>query len=117
MQLRKLLTTALILCSFVPCFSQKATLNGYITDKKTGERLFGASILLTGKNLGTTSNTYGFYSITVPQDSIEVSFSFTGYATVTQKIGLFADATMNIEMEASQALSEVVVKSVKKEIG
>lgn len=115
MQLSKILTTALILCSFVPCISQKATLNGYITDKKTGERLFGASIMLTGQNLGTTSNTYGFYSITIPQDSIEVSFSFTGYAIVTQKIGLFADATLNIEMEASQALSEVVVKSVKKE--
>src|SRR5688572_1145001 len=100
---------------FTNVFSQKATLNGYITDKKTGERLFGASIIIANKNLGTTSNTFGFYSITIPRDSVEVSFSYTGYAIATQKIALFNDQTLNIELEASQALGEVVVSSVKKE--
>src|SRR5688572_22586429 len=100
---------------FTNVFSQKATLNGYITDKKTGERLFGASIYVLDKNLGTTSNGFGFYSITLPQDSVEVSFSFTGYATITQKIPLFEDKTLDIELEYAQALGEVVVKSVKKE--
>jgi outer membrane receptor for ferrienterochelin and colicin len=115
MKLRKIATAVIVLLLSQPVFSQKATLNGYITDKKTGERLFGASIIIANKNLGTTSNTFGFYSITIPRDSVEVSFSYTGYAIATQKIALFNDQTLNIELEASQALGEVVVSSVKKE--
>ena len=115
MLLRNILALTLILSSFIPGFSQKATINGYISDKKTGERLLGASIVLAEKNVGTTSNAFGFYSLTIPQDSISVSFSFTGYATITYTISLFTDTTLNVELETSLALAEVVVKSVKKE--
>src|SRR5690349_19875865 len=89
-------------------FSQKATVNGYISDKKTGERLFGASVFVVNKNLGTTSNTFGFYSLTLPQDAVELVFSFTGYAPVIRQIPLFHDTTINIEMETGGQLSEVV---------
>src|SRR5215211_4516502 len=46
----------------IPQPSQKKfTLNGYIRDKNTGERLIGASVYLPDKHSGTTSNTYGFF--------------------------------------------------------
>jgi len=95
--------------------AQKATLNGYVSDKKTGERLLGASIFVSAKNLGTTSNAYGFYSITLDRDSIEVSFSYTGYATQTRILALLNDQSLNIELEASKTLDEVVVRASKRE--
>src|SRR5215216_4205615 len=108
-------TVIICLLSCTVLFSQKATLNGYITDKKTGERLFGASVFLIDKNLGTTSNNFGFYSITIPQDSVELSFSYSGYMPQIQKIALFSDTTLNIELIASRDLTEVVVKATRKE--
>ena len=111
----KFLTAALLLFSFFPAMAQKATLNGYVTDKKTGERLLGASIFFVGKNLGTTSNAFGFYSITIPADSAEVSFSYSGYHTEVRKISLLHDQTLNIELELSKALDEVIVKTSRRE--
>jgi outer membrane receptor for ferrienterochelin and colicin len=107
------LTIALFCC--VSSFSQKATLNGYISDKKTGERLLGASIFILNKNLGTTSNSFGFYSITIPKDSIEVSFSYTGYAPFIKTVLLNADMTLDVALEPSQELAGVVVKATRKE--
>ena len=47
---------------------QKYTISGYITDKNNGESIIGANIYskLTGK--GVTSNTYGFYSLTIEEE-------------------------------------------------
>src|SRR5688572_25869538 len=106
---RRILSLIFALGFFTTVFSQKATPNGYITDKKTWKRMFAASIYVLDKNLGTTSNGFDFNSITLPQNSVEVSFSFTGYATITQKIPLFENKTLNIELKYAQALGEVVV--------
>lgn len=111
----KLLTALAFVLAGMTAQAQKVTLNGYVTDKKTGERLLGASIFISEKNLGTTSNAYGFYSITVPADSAEISFSYTGYSTQTRKIALFQDQSLNIELEQSRMLDEVIVKTSKKE--
>ena len=41
-------------------------LSGYITDVETNEKLIGVNVLLPELNLGTTTNEYGFYSISIP---------------------------------------------------
>ncbi|HEU4472776.1 MAG TPA: TonB-dependent receptor [Flavisolibacter sp.] len=112
---RKLLLPVIMILSCLTGFSQKFTLNGYISDKKTGERLLGASIFIQNKNLGTTSNGYGFYSITLPADTVEVSFSFAGYATRIEKIALFQNTDLNIELLPSRSMEAVVVKATRKE--
>ena len=106
---------AIVLLCCTGAFSQKVTLNGYITDVKTGERLLGVSIFVINKNLGTTSNQFGFYSLTLPKDTIQVSFSYAGYAVNVMNLAFFKDTTINIGLQQSADLSEVVVKSVKKE--
>ena len=109
------MATAIAISICLISLAQKVTLNGYISDKKTGERLFGASVFFTNKNVGTTSNAFGFYSITILPDSAEVIFSHTGYAAQVQKISLTKNATLNLELETLKALAEVVVKASKKE--
>src|SRR5687768_13900567 len=114
MDLRRIVFATITLLFFSPAFSQKATLNGYITDKKTGERLLGASVFIQNKNLGTTSNNFGFYSITLPLDSVEVVFSFSGYTSQSQKFYLGADTTLDIGLQQAQELTEVMVKASRK---
>lgn len=108
-----LISLALLLANILK--AQKSTINGYITDKKSGERLFGASVFILDKNLGTTSNQFGFYSITILKDTVEVSFSYTGYAPQIHQINLSKDTSLNIELLPSQNLDEVVVKATRKE--
>lgn len=113
--MKKILALAFMLFCITGVFAQKVTINGYITDKKSGERLIGASVFVLNKNVGTTSNSFGFYSITLPADSVEISFSYAGYGLQVEKLHLKQDQTLNIELEPGKALSEVVVVARRRE--
>src|SRR5215203_87487 len=115
MKLWKCISVLAALFFSISGFSQKVTLYGYVTDKKTGERLSGASVFIQNKNLGTTSNAYGFYSITIPADSAEIAWSYVGYAPHVQKVFLKDNISLSIELEPSDQLSEVVVTSARKD--
>ena len=58
----------------------KYTLSGYVKDTKTGEELIGATVFLKEPHiLGTTTNAYGFYSITLPEGEYNIISQFMGY--------------------------------------
>ena len=77
--------TICLLCCFT-AISQKHTISGYVFDKKTGERLRGASVLVAVKTVGTTTNNFGFYSLTLPADSITLLISYAGFALFERKV-------------------------------
>ena len=71
-----------IFFSFTSVFiysQNKHTISGYITDKRSGETIVGANIYCTELNQGVTSNVYGFYSLTLPEGTYNISFSFIGF--------------------------------------
>lgn len=111
----KLMLTLAGMLLLATASAQKATVNGYVSDAKTGERLAGASLFVLNRDVGTSSNTFGFYSITLPKDSVEISFSYAGYETHVEKILLRDNTTLNIQLTPVPALTEVIVRSVKKE--
>ena len=47
--------------------SRKHTLSGFITDKNSGETIVGANVYCPELKIGVTSNSYGFYSLTLPE--------------------------------------------------
>lgn len=109
----------LVLTAIILSFSlqaQKFTINGYVTDKLSGERLSGASIFLYERNTGTTSNAYGFYSITLASssDSLEIQVSYTGYDLYRTKVLLNDNVKLNILMERQTQLSNVTVTASRK---
>ena len=67
---------------------QKHTISGYITDKNNGESVVGVNIYSKVLNLGVTSNTYGFYSLTLPSGTYDISYSFIGYKTENKNFPL-----------------------------
>lgn len=96
---------------------RKFTVSGYVTDGTSSETLIGTNIIESRQHLGTSTNPYGFYSITLPGGETELTFSYLGYATDRQKFCLRKDTMLNIQMGGDNQLQEVVIVSDKSETG
>ncbi|MBP7184783.1 MAG: TonB-dependent receptor [Saprospiraceae bacterium] len=95
--------------------NQKIVISGTIRDAENGETLIGASIRANALKLATISNEYGFYSIVIPQgtiehDTVSLQFSYIGYIPQTIILDkIKSDSTFNISLTSGKMLSEVVV--------
>lgn len=87
------------------------TISGYINEKGSKENLPGANVYIDKLKAGTTSNAYGFYSITLPADTFELSVSYVGYKAQVFRIKLYKDIQLNIILESNSVLEEVVVSA------
>lgn len=108
-----------ILLLFPTCLlsqtNSKYTINGTIRDGKNGETLIGASVtLLEQPEIGTTSNSYGFYAISTVDGTYTMITSFTGYTSDTQQIILNKNLTLSIKLFSIGSQLEAVVVSQKK---
>lgn len=93
----------------------KRTVNGNVTDAKTGETLIGASVKLTGAAVaGATTNSYGFYSVSLPEGDYEIAVSFIGYKTIKKQLNLVKDSRLNFSLEEDNQLNEVVISATKR---
>ena len=93
--------------------AQSFTIYGYVQDVDSGERLIGANIFDLNSQKGTSSNDFGFFSLTLPKDSVFISISYIGYQTRFLPVYLDADLDVNFDLYSSIQLQEVVVKSSK----
>ena len=57
-----LILSILIVISLFSFSQQKYTISGFVNDNENGESLIGVNVIIKEKIVGTTSNTYGFYS-------------------------------------------------------
>jgi len=73
------LTLCLVLALFAAFGQQKYTISGIVTDGTSSESLIGATVYEYKNLSGTSTNLYGFYSITLPGGEVSISFSFIGY--------------------------------------
>lgn len=94
--------------------SKKVTISGYITDKNTGEKLINANVFDRSTLIGTISNTYGFYSLTLPAETVELSFSYVGYKPVNTALYLKNDTALNVFLDLKGDLEEVKVVAQTK---
>ena len=97
--------------------SSKYTVSGYITDAVSSETLIGANILEARRHAGTSTNPFGFYSLTLPEGETELLYSYLGYETGHCRFVLSRDTVMNIRLRTDNRLEEIVVLSNKKETG
>jgi hypothetical protein len=108
-----------LLAALFPLFAsgqQIYTLNGKITDETTGEDLIGATVLEAGSGKGTATNSYGFYSLSLPEGQYIIKFSYIGYKNEERNIILTKNQVINIEISPSLlALNEVVVSSERND--
>lgn len=94
--------------------AQKYTLSGYIKDSLSNEFLIGASIRIPQTTTGSSSNSYGFYSMQLEKGEHTILIQYMGYENKTIQINLSSDQAIDITLkEKSQKLSEVVVSDKK----
>ncbi|RYE06707.1 MAG: hypothetical protein EOP51_34300, partial [Sphingobacteriales bacterium] len=58
---------------------------------------------------GTTSNEYGFYSLTQADGEYDLTVTYTGYQAYTKKITLTGGLSINVELINGSELQEVVI--------
>jgi len=87
---------------------KKYTVSGYLKDKTTGEVLIGANIYPAGASIGTTTNAYGYYSLTLPSGKYSMIYSFVGYKPVTKEIELKGNQKIPVELEETKVEIPVV---------
>jgi hypothetical protein len=108
------LLTIFLLISTIMVSAQKHTIFGYVKDKTTGESLIGANVTIENRSLGTTSNNYGFYSITLSGGKQRIRCSYLGYQEFNVEVELRGETNLNIELEARDSkLKEVVITAAK----
>lgn len=91
-------------------FGQRHTINGYVSDAVSGERLIGATVIDTVSGYGAVTNNSGFYSLTIPDGDAGLRCSYVGYApSHIVCLQLSADTLLNFVLRENTRLQEVTV--------
>ena len=89
---------------------ERFTLSGSISEEKSNETLIGVNIIFPEISAGTTTNEYGFYSITLPEGTYKLIVSYLGFSTISETITLTQDITKNLSLSDSlESLDEIVI--------
>ncbi|MCC2547761.1 TonB-dependent receptor [Hymenobacter sp. BT175] len=82
------------------------TISGHVRDGATGESLIGVAVVNPATGQGTATNTYGFYSLTLPAaDSVKLLVSYLGYEK--QRLGLKADRSLTYDVRLKPLSAEL----------
>lgn len=89
----------------------KYTVSGYVKEKGSGEALIGISVMIPAVKIGTTTNSFGFYtlSFSAADTLADILFSAPGYEPVMRKIVLREHLELDVELTLTM-LDEVVIR-------
>jgi hypothetical protein len=91
-------------------YAQSYTLSGSVTAADTQETLLGVSVYAQGTSLGTVSNNYGVYSLTLPKGDYRIVFQNLGFESKIIDVSLDGDQMLNVSLvPQTEELDEVVV--------
>ena len=92
-------------------FSQdKFTLSGVVKDSLSGETLIGVNIIIPELQTGTTTNEYGFYSLTLPNGKYNLLISYIGFSDIRSEINLNENIKLNFVLKENlEELEEVIL--------
>ena len=87
----------LVFSFFYSGFAQeKVTLSGVISAANSNETIIGVTIAIPAIPAYTTSNEYGFYSITIPKGNYKIAISSIGFQTKEVILDLSKNTNYNI---------------------
>lgn len=100
---------------FFETFGQgKNTISGYVKDASSGELLIGAAIQIKDQQLSTSTNSYGYFSMDLKANEVELIVSFVGYKPFFTKVNISENKRLTFELEPLDNVLEEVVISGKK---
>lgn len=95
---------------------KRHTISGTVSDATTGETLIGASITVAElPGTGVTTNSYGYFSLTLPDGKYSFEFSYLSFDTKILKLNFTENKQVVIKLEsASTELQDVVITARSK---
>ncbi|OYU85473.1 MAG: hypothetical protein CFE24_01955 [Flavobacterium sp. BFFFF2] len=108
-----------IICLF-GCFlignaQEKVTVNGTIRDAFNGETLIGVNVIIKELKTGTSTNEYGFFSISVPKGNYTLQCNYLGFEVFEKTLNLTQNERLEVTLKGEAVnLQEVEVKENKK---
>ena len=86
-------------------------------DSQSNELIIGSSVIVEGLNIGTITNSYGFFSITIEEGNYNIRIQNLGFKDNTQNINLNKNLSLNIYLtEEVESLNEVIVVENSEDI-
>jgi len=96
---------------------KKVTIRGLVIDKSTGELLIGAHVWIDSLEIGTSTNEYGFYSLSLRQGNYTINTSYLAHEIQSEKLILRKNLRLNFQLSSkTPELDEVVISSKNKGI-
>lgn len=92
----------------------KFTVSGYVKDASNGEMLLGVTVRVAGTATGTTTNQFGFYSLSLSSGKYSLVYSFVGYRADTLNIDLRNNVKKDVELSSSYENLEEVEITAKR---
>lgn len=115
--IRRLLIAAITCICVTNLSAQTFTISGYISDKASEEMLISANLYDFESSSGTVTNSFGFYSITLPAGEVNLRASYIGYTDINTAFTLSQDTTINFPLPSTVEIDEIVIKADKTSEG
>jgi len=111
----KLTLFFLLFCVTSGIAQEKFTVSGTISDENSNETLIGVSIYIPSLQMGTTTNEYGFYSMTLPKGDHVMEVSYVGFETKSETISVNQNLKKSFSLGISNRnLEEVVITETSR---
>lgn len=96
--------------------AQKITISGYVREFGSKESLANVDVAIPNLKIGTQTNNYGFYSLTISNtENLELVFSMLGYQSEKSKVTANNSQQIDIELKIkSTDLKEVIVNAERQ---
>jgi hypothetical protein len=115
--LRFCVTCLVLLFAMGPLQAQsgKFTINGYVKDEGSGEVLINATVTMQPSGVAVMTNSYGYYSVTLPAGKYTMLITYSGYKTIQKEIELKGNTTVDVALPAGgKDMQEVVITGEKR---
>ncbi|MEX2398335.1 MAG: carboxypeptidase-like regulatory domain-containing protein, partial [Balneolales bacterium] len=98
--IKQMLSGMIIIFFLNGIINAQGTLKGVVTDQYDGEPLIGASVVIVGSSLGTSTDLEGNYQVRrIPAGEAEVRFSYVGYESQTRVVTVEEGDVIELDME------------------
>jgi hypothetical protein len=90
--------------------------SGYIKNSDTKEPVPGVTVFIQKSSVGTVSNEYGYYTLTLPRGIHFLQFSFVGMREKVINLNLYGNGELNVEMKSVLIPIKETVVSAQKSV-
>ncbi len=94
-----------------------ASVFGYVRDINSGEPMIGVSVFIEEPLIGTITDAFGYYLVSLPKGTTALHFKSIGMREIIPQVTIYGDGQLDMEMEERVvALNEIVISDQKDNV-